>query len=305
MPMTKPFNQITVVGCGTLGVQIALLSASTGYQVNVFDQQTGAFAEMFHKLLADLQAKQVDPFIAYDKWDECRQLIQQCDSLEAAVQSADLVVEAVPENPELKQAVFQRLGQAAPPETILATNSSSIPISHLEQSSGRPERCLNLHFYMPLWGMNLTDVMAGTCTLPEVMEKGIAWVRSLGCIPLTVKKKLLGFCFNRVWRAVKREVLYMWANDFVDFRDVDRAWMKFTGRDDRPGPFGLMDSVGLDVIYDIEMVYYNNSKDPQDHPPKALKQKVEKGELGVKTGRGFYSYPDPEYLQADFLKAGE
>ena len=147
--MTKPFHQISVVGCGTLGVQIALLAASADYQVNVFDQQPQAFDNMYQKLLADLQAKQVDPFIAYDKWDECRQQIQQCDSLEAAVQGADLVVEAVPENLALKQAVFQRLGQAAAPETILATNSSSLPISHLEQSSGRPERCLNLHFYMP------------------------------------------------------------------------------------------------------------------------------------------------------------
>jgi 3-hydroxybutyryl-CoA dehydrogenase len=91
----------------------------------------------------------------------------------------------------------------------------------------------------------------------------------------------------------------------VYFKDVDRAWMKFTGREDRPGPFGLMDYVGLDVIYDIEMVYYRNSKDPNDHPPEALKQKVESGELGVKTGRGFYSYPDPEYLQDEFLKVGD
>jgi 3-hydroxybutyryl-CoA dehydrogenase len=156
---------------------------------------------------------------------------------------------------------------------------------------------------MALQGMNMADVMGGSCTLPEVMEKGISWVRSLGCIPLMVKKELLGFCFNRVWRAVKREVLYMWANDFVDFRDVDRAWMKFTGREDLPGPFGLMDNVGLDVIYDIEMVYYRNSNDPKDHPPEALKQKVERRELGIKTGKGFYSYPDPEYLRDDFLSA--
>jgi 3-hydroxybutyryl-CoA dehydrogenase len=94
----------------------------------------------------------------------------------------------------------------------------------------------------------------------------------------------------------------MWADGYVDFRDIDRAWMKFTGNDKLPGPFGLMDNVGLDVIYDIEMVYYNNSKDPKDHPPKALKEKIEKGELGVKTGKGFYTYPDPEYLHNDFLK---
>jgi 3-hydroxybutyryl-CoA dehydrogenase len=301
--MTKPFNTIAVVGTGTLGAQIAMLASNAGYNVTIFDQQAGAFDAMMDKLQADLKTKQVEPFIPFEQWPACRQQIKQFQSLAEAVKDADLVIEAVPENLDLKREVFRQLGQMTSPETVLATNSSSIPISHIEESSARPERCLNLHFYMALHGMNMADVMGGSRTLPEVLEKGIRWVRSLGCIPLTVKKELLGFCFNRVWRAVKREVLYMWANDFVDFRDVDRAWMKFTGREDRPGPFGLMDAVGLDVIYDIEMVYYRNSKDPKDHPPEALKEKIERGELGVKTGKGFYSYPDAEYLQDDFLSA--
>jgi len=299
--MAKPFKKIAVIGTGTLGTQIAMLASDSGYQVTVFDQQAGAFDAMMEKLNADMTAKQIEPFIPFDRWPACRQQIKQIEDLAEAVKDADLVIEAVPENLELKCEVFRQLGQLAPAETILATNSSSIPVSQLEESSARPERCLNLHFYMALHGMNMADVMGGTRTLPEVVEKGISWVRSLGCIPLTVKKELLGFCFNRVWRAVKREVLHMWANDFVDFRDVDRAWMKFTGREDRYGPFGLMDSVGLDVIYDIEMVYYRNSKDPKDHPPEALKQKIDRGELGVKSGQGFYSYPDPEYLQDGFL----
>ncbi len=299
--MNEPIKKIAVVGTGTLGAQIALLASNAGYRVAIFDQQTGAFDEMIAKLQADLKAKQIEPFIPFDRWPVCRQHINQFEELDQAVKDADLVIEAVPENLELKCEVFRQLGQLTSPETILATNSSSIPVSHLEKTSGRPERCLNLHFYMALHGMNMADVMGGSRTLPEVMETGIRWIRSLGCLPLTVKKELLGFCFNRVWRSVKREVLYMWANDYVDFRDVDRAWMKFTGNEERYGPFGLMDSVGLDVIHDIEMVYYHNSKDPKDHPPEALKQKIERGELGVKTGKGFYTYPDPEYLRDDFL----
>ena len=146
----------------------------------------------------------------------------------------------------------------------------------------------------------MVDVMGGTNTLSEVMEKGVEWVRSLGFIPLTVKKELLGFCFNRVWRAIKRETLYMWGNGFVDYKDVDRAWMVFTGM--KEGPFGLMDKVGLDVVWDIEMVYYNDSQDPKDHPPEALKEMIERGELGVKSGVGFYIYPNPEYANPDFLE---
>ncbi len=303
--MPKPFKKIAVVGTGTLGAQIAMLAVNAGYDVAVFDHQTGAIDEMIKKLQKDLTAKEIQPFIPFDEWETCIQQIREFTKLDQAIEDAELVVEAVPENLELKREVFRKLGQKAPPQAILATNSSSIPVSQLEESSARPERCLNLHFYMVLQGMNIADVMGGSRTLPEVMGKGINWVRSLGCIPLTVNKELLGFCFNRVWRAVKREALYMWANGFVDLRDVDRAWMKFTGREDRPGPFGLMDNVGLDVIYDIEMVYYRNTKDPKDHPPGALKQKIESGELGVKTGQGFYSYPDPEYLQDDFLSAGD
>ena len=299
--MTNPIQKIAVVGTGTLGAQIAMLASKAGYDVTIFDRQTGAFDAMMEKLQTDLRAKKIEPLIPFDQWPACRQQIKQVENLDKAVKDADLVVEAVPENLELKRKVFEQLGQLTSAEAILATNSSSIPVSHMEESSGRPERCLNLHFYLALYGMNMADVMGGSRTLPEVLDTGIRWVRSLGCIPLTVKKELLGFCFNRVWRAIKREVLYMWANDFVDFRDVDRAWMKFTGREDRYGPFGMMDSVGLDVIHDIEMVYYRDSKDPKDHPPEALMQKIDRGELGVKTGKGFYSYPDPEYLRDDFL----
>jgi 3-hydroxybutyryl-CoA dehydrogenase len=295
--MSKPGERVAVVGMGTMGTQIAMLAANVGYRVKAFDLRERAFEETLQYFR---QTNVIESLVPLDRWQACKGKIQQLTYLDEAIGDAELVLEAIPENLDLKRQAFQELGQKAPPDAILATNSSSIPVSRLEESSGRPERCLNLHFYI---GMIMADVMGGTRTLPEVMEKGITWVRSLGCIPLTVKKELLGFCFNRVWRAVKREVLCMWANGFVDFRDVDRAWMVFNGMKEGPrfGPFGLMDKVGLDVIYDIEMVYYHDSGDPKDHPPEALKEKVDKNELGVKTGKGFYSYPDPEYLRADFL----
>jgi 3-hydroxybutyryl-CoA dehydrogenase len=299
--MNKPLENVTIVGAGTLGAQIAILAVNAGYQVAVFDLRPEAFEAMIAKLRSDLQAKGVTPFIAYERWAGLQEQVSVVTNLDKALKDAGLIIEAIPENIELKRNLFQQLGQKAPDSAILATNSSSIPVSHLEDSSGRPERCLNMHFYMPLQGMNIADVMGGTRTLPEVLQTGIAWVRSLGIIPLTVNKELLGFCFNRVWRAVKREVLRMWADGYVDFRDIDRAWMVFTGNRSGPGPFGLMDNVGLDVIWDIEMVYYHESNDSKDHPPQALREKIEKGELGIKTGKGFYTYPNPEYGRAEFL----
>ena len=300
--MTKPIQKVAVIGAGTLGAQISMLVASKGYDVTVFDKKVGALDASVDKMHADMTNKQADcPLLPLDKWPDCRQQIRQVQEIEDAVKDADLVVEVVPENLELKRAIFQQLGQLTPAEAILATNSSSIPVSRMEESSGRPERCLNTHFYMPLYGINMADVMGSSRTLPEVFDTGASWVRSLGCLPLTVKKELMGFCFNRVWRAVKHEALYMWANDFVDHRDVDRAWMIAYGGHKGSGPFGMMDHVGLDVVYDIEMSYYQDSKDPKDHPPEALKQKIDRGELGIKSGKGFYSYPDPEFLRDDFL----
>ena len=143
--------------------------------------------------------------------------------------------------------------------------------------------------------------MGGNQTSPDVLETGKRWIRSVGCIPLLVKKESLGFCFNRVWRAVKRETLHMWAEGLVDFQDIDRAWMVWTGMSQ--GPFGIMDAIGLDVVYGIEMVYFNESQEPRDFPPQALREMVDRKELGVKTGKGFYSYPNPEYRNPGFLKA--
>jgi len=297
--MNKPFERIAVIGTGLLGTQIAMVSAYAGYKVSVYDTKEGAFNETYDKLYADLKSKNVNPYIPWDDWGKCKNNIQFTTDLSNALKDVDFVVEAITEDLEVKRKVYKQLGEKAPAKAIFASNSSSLPVSRMEESSGRPERCINTHFYLPLQGMNMADLMAGTKTLPEIMQKGEDWIRSLGFVPLRVKKELLGFCFNSVWRAIKRQALYMWGNDFVDFRDIDRAWRIFTGM--KGGPFALMDTVGLDTVYNIEMVYYNDSKDPKDKPPDVLLEKIKKGELGVKSGKGFYTYPNPEFLQPDFL----
>lgn len=303
MARALPLNKVSVVGGGILGTQIAMVAVYKGYDVRLFDSRKGAFRQTLEKLRADFKAKGIKPFVPWNQWGRCADKVRQSSELVMALRGAELVIEAVPENLDLKKKVFEEIGQKAPQGAILATNSSSIPISRIEASSGRPEFCLNMHFYFPLQGVSMVDIMGGTRTLPEVLSRGVAWIRSLGFVPLTVKKELLGFCFNRVWRAIKREVLFMWGNDYVDFRDVDRAWMVFTGMSE--GPFGLMDKVGLDVVHDIEMVYYRDSQDPKDHPPAALKEKIERGELGVKSGKGFYAYPDPEFMRPNFLNPSD
>ena len=298
--MAIDIKKVAVLGVGTLGAQIAAQSAAVGYQVFVYDPDPEVYGRTMKDLLAVDQSKVLESPIDLSKWATAGDVITFCGSLAEACSQADLVVEVVPENLELKLKIWAEIEASAPAEAILATNSSSMPVSKMEGAVSHPERCLNLHFYRMELGQNMADVMGGSKTTPEIIEVGREFIRSLGCIPLKVKKELLGFCFNRVWRAIKRETLYMWAGDFVDFRDIDRAWMKFTGT---PwGPFGLMDAVGLDVVRDIENVYYKESGLPHDAPPQALNDKVAKGELGVKSGQGFYSYPNPEYQDPDFLK---
>jgi 3-hydroxybutyryl-CoA dehydrogenase len=301
--MAKSIRRVAVVGTGILGTQIAIQAAMSGYDVSTYDTDGEALNRAFKNLYSIIGKGGKSGTASVVDWEKGLQKVKHFSELGTALRDADLVIEAAPEILELKRALFEKIDSLAPPEAILASNSSSIPISKIETATRRPERCLNIHFYFPAMGMNMVDLMGGSRTTPEVMEAGKGWVRSIGCVPLTVKKEILGFCFNRVWRAVKREALYMWAGGFVDFRDIDRAWMIFTGMPQ--GPFGLMDKVGLDVVYDIEMVYYNESKDPKDRPPDLLKQKVDRKELGVKTGEGFYRYPDPEFGRADFLNPSD
>ena len=299
--MVQQIKKVAVIGTGTLGAQIAVQAASYGYDVKSYDLDPESFQKTLQKVRALMKTRGKGPTVPMEEWEKGAQRVKQVKDLAGAVKDADLVIEAVLENLELKRKVFAQIDSLAPRETILATNSSSIPISKIESATKRPEKCLNLHFYMPATSMNIVDVMGGTKTTAETIEAGQKFVRSIGSIPLTVKKEILGFCFNCVWRAIKKQTLYMWAGGYVDFRDIDRGWMVFTGMSQ--GPFGIMDMVGLDVVYDIEMVYYNESKDPKDHPPAALKAMIERNEFGAKTGKGFYTYPNPEYARPDFLKS--
>jgi 3-hydroxybutyryl-CoA dehydrogenase len=294
-------RNVAVVGAGLLGTQIAIQAARHDCQVGIYDPDRSSFNRVLERLRIRSQNSSPKPAIPWSQMRKGARLVRQCASLEEAVAGADLVIEAVYEDLALKRKVFRQIDALAPKKAILATNSSSIPVSRMEKATRRPERCLNLHFYAPDLGRNIVDVMGGTRTPPRLMKTAKEWVESIGCIPLTVKKEILGFCFNRIWRAIKREALYMWAGGYVDFRDIDRGWMKWSGM--TTGPFGNMDNVGLDVVYAIEMVYYKESRDPKDKPPKALKAMVDRGELGVKSGKGFYNYPDPEFRRPGFLRA--
>ncbi len=291
-------RQIAVIGAGTMGRQIALQIARHGYSTRLYDVDPAALtdAESWQRqVVADWIA---DGQLGADHAIFSR-LRYEAD-LRRACQDADLAIEAAPEQFALKRTVFARLDAALPSPAIIATNSSSMRVSALEDATKRPERVANLHFYLPVWDSPMVEIGGGSCTRSDVVEALTSFARSIGVLPLRVRKESTGFVFNRVWRAVKREVMRVADSGIASIEDIDRAWMIKFGSE-KPPPFAQMDRIGLDVIRDIELHYARESGDPADRPRPILTNRVERGELGVKTGKGFYDYPEPAWQRPDFL----
>ncbi len=295
----RPFEPVCVVGSGYLGTQIGVTCARHGYTVNMHDVSKEALMSS-KKAIDDYVLEWVSVGdVSEDEGNDTKSRISFHEDLADAAHQAGIVIEAVVERLDVKRKVFKRLDEVCRGDAVIATNSSSIRVSKIEDATSSPHRVLNMHFYGYPWRRRVVELMRGSSTSDEVMEKARGFSRSIGLNPLMVLQESTGFIFNRVWRAVKKECLRVVDQGVASFEDVDRAWMSLYGT--AMGPFGMMDRVGLDVVRDIEMVYYEESGDPSDTPPGVLLRKIELGELGVKTGKGFYSYPDPSYMEPRWL----
>lgn len=284
-------RKVTVVGLGMLGTQIAIQAAAYGHRVCGFDPDRTAFERMQGKVLDARRMVRKGPTFAVEQWEQHAAKVKVHLDLAAAVRHADLVIEAAPENLAVQRAVYAEFDRLAPGHAILATNSSTMPVSLIETATGRPGCWLYINLYQPAIGMYMADVMGGTSTTPETLAAARDFVRSAQCVPLRVQREILGYCFNSVWRSVTRQTLYMWANGFVDFRDLDRTWMVFTGM--TYGPFFLMDLVGLGVSLAVERIYWKDSGDTRDEPPgrAGYQGRTRRAERQVRPG--FLNLPGP------------
>jgi 3-hydroxybutyryl-CoA dehydrogenase len=301
MKQMTTINRVAVIGSGSMGRQIALQIARHGLSVTLYDIDDTMLTQAKSVQQTYVQEWFGAGTITAHESDTILERIQYATDLEVAVKDADLAIEAIPERVDLKRTVFAQLDRLMLPHAIIATNSSSIRVSLLEDVTERPELVANLHFYMPVWDAPMVEVGGGTQTDADVLDALTVFSKQIGILPLRVMKESTGFIFNRVWRAIKKEVLRVADSGVASFQDIDRAWIMKYGTQELP-PFAHMDRIGLDVVKDIEEHYASESGDPADMPPPILTDKVARGDLGMKTGRGFYSYPNPEFAEPDFLK---
>jgi len=278
---------IAILGSGTMGYGIAQVCASAGHRVQLFDVQASAL-ERALKNIETLTAKAVEKgkLTAIDRL-ALLQRIQATTELQSI--RADLIIEAVPELLALKQELFQTLEPLQSPGAVFATNTSSLSVTSIAQSLNRPERCIGLHFFNPAPLMKLVEVIAGEATDPALVAETMSFVHHLGKSPALVRD-IPGFIVNRVARFYYLEALRIVHSGVANHESIDRL---MEGIGFRMGPFRLMDLIGIDTNHSVTQAIYNSYfQEPRFRPNLVQQKKVEAGQWGVKTRKGFYDYPE-------------
>jgi 3-hydroxybutyryl-CoA dehydrogenase len=196
-----------------------------------------------------------------------------------------------------KRELFAALDGAAPEHTILATNSSTIPISKLADATRRPDRCCNTHFFHPVLVMELCEVVQGPQTSDETVATTMALIERIGRVPVLIEKEIDGFIVNRILHAASQEAMRLYEGGYADFASIDLAVEK--GLNWPMGPFKLADFSGIDITYNARREKYEASGDEREKPPDFLGRMAEEGRLGRKTGRGFYDYSSGQPIPAE------
>lgn len=280
-------KKVAVIGGGTMGNGIAHVFAMNDIPVNLAETSE----ELAQKALSTIE-KNLDRMVKKEKIDAGKKVqtldsISSYTSVEEAVKDVDLVVEAVPENFELKKKIFSAVDEAAPEHTILASNTSSISITKIGAATSRPEKFIGMHFFNPVPVMKLVEIVKGLETDEETYELIEKTARLLNKTPVPVED-YPGFVSNRVLMPMINEAIFCVHEGVATAEDVDSV-MKL-GMAHPMGPLRLADFIGLDVCLDILNVLYEGFKDPKYRPCPLLVKMVDAGKLGDKTGEGFYKH---------------
>lgn len=295
----EDIRKILIIGVGTMGQQIAFQCAVSGYEVILYDVMPAALDTAMNRI-----DKMAGSFLNSGKFsqrdiDDAIRRIQCSSSPEEAAVDVDFVSESVPEDPALKARVFSQFNRLCPEHAIFTTNTSTLIPSMFAEATGRPDKFAAFHFH-DIRITDIVDIMPHAGTSAETLDVIRSFAIRIGQIPILLKKENYGYVFNTILTEVFRAAQSLASNGVAEVEDIDRAWM---GVLNTPiGPFGMMDSVGLDTVWKVTDYWAKRSNDPQSLANAAfMKTYVEAGKLGTKSGQGFYSYPHPAYSARQFV----
>ncbi|MFB9308662.1 3-hydroxybutyryl-CoA dehydrogenase [Agromyces hippuratus] len=284
-------RNITVLGTGVLGSQIAYQTAYRGFDVVAYDIDDAALEAAKQRFagLADTYVTEGVDGAADGEAQAAIGRITRSSDLGDAVAKADLVIEAIPENLEIKRATYEQLATLAPEHTIFATNSSTLLPSDLSSFTGRADRFLALHFANRVWVHNTAEVMGTEATSPEVFQAVVEFAAEIGMVPIEIKKEKAGYLLNSLLVPFLQAAGELLVDGIAEPDAIDKTWRIGTGAP--MGPFQIYDIVGLTTAYNISMM---GGAKQQAFAALIKERYIDQGKLGVATGEGFYSYPKGE-----------
>jgi len=280
-------KKICVVGAGVMGSGIAQVCAQAGFPVNMYDIKQEFIDKGLNNIKGNLKRSVEKGKISQDEADKILGRIATTIDLKQAAKDVDFVIEAAPENMEIKKQVFKDLDEFTPKNAILASNTSSLSITEIASATKRPEKVVGMHFFNPAPVMKLVEVVKGHLTSQETVETVKELAKKLGKTPVECKDSP-GFIANRICVPMINEAITALQEGIASKEDIDLA-VKL-GYNHPMGPLELADLIGLDIILAIMETYYKEFNDPKYRPATLLKQMVRAGLLGRKTGKGFYQY---------------
>ena len=278
-----------VIGAGNMGHQISLLCAMHGYKTTCTDisdemlKKAESFADTY------LPGRVKKEKLTEEQAKEARANLSFTSDLKEAIKDADFVIEAAIEVVDIKRKIFADLDKFAPEHAILATNSSAIVSSRIADATNRPSKVVNLHFFNPALVMKLVEVVKGAHVSEETAQISLDLCKKLDKIGIPLEKEVDGFVVNRILFALWREALWLLEMGVATFEDIDKACVYGVGHP--MGPFRLMDLVGIDLEYTLDMERFRKTGDPADMPAPSVVERYAQGHFGEKTGKGWYEYP--------------
>ena len=281
-------EKIAVIGGGQMGSQIAALAAMAGYETSLYDENVENL-EYRYKFVEENIKNLIDKKIySEDKLDAYKKNLELKFTLEEVIHEKSFVIEAVVEKFDVKLEIFKKISSLMNDEVVMATNSSFIQASELSKHCNHPERFINMHFFYPPIRMDLVEISYPDNVSKDVLERTKTVSKNMGRSVVVLKKETPGFIVNRMLAALVDEAYELYDEGIADFEDIDIAIKK--GLNHPLGPFELSDYSGLDIHYYAKLKKFKESGSSEDKPKKFLEEKVLNGDLGVKTGKGFYEY---------------